>query len=64
VTFFDTGEPVVTPVYVRDDLPSGFGFDGPAIVEGFDSTVVVPPGWRADIDEWLNIRLSDQEAAQ
>ncbi len=64
VTFFDTDEPVDTPVYVRDDLPSGFAFDGPAIVEGFDSTVVVPPGWRADVDEWLNIRLTDQEAAQ
>jgi N-methylhydantoinase A len=64
VTFFDSDEPYDTPVYLRDDLPPGFAFDGPAIVEGFDSTVVVPPTWHADVDEWLNIRLSDQEAAQ
>jgi N-methylhydantoinase A len=49
-------------VYVRDDLPAGFAFDGPAIVDQFDSTVVVPPGWRAEVDEWLNIRLHNPEA--
>ena len=36
---------------------------GPAIVEQLDSTVVVPPGWRAEVDEWLNIRMHDAEAA-
>jgi N-methylhydantoinase A len=64
VTFFESGEPSDTPVYLRDDLPAGFAFAGPAIVEGFDSTVVVPPSWRAEVDEWLNIRLHDTEAAQ
>src|SRR6185295_6422721 len=64
VTFFESGGPADTPVYLRDDLPAGFAFEGPAIVEGFDSTVVVPPGWRAEVDEWLNIRLHDSEAAQ
>ena len=56
--------PSDTPVYARADLPAGYVFEGPAIVEGFDSTVVVPPGWRAEVDEWLNIRLHDSEAAQ
>jgi N-methylhydantoinase A len=64
VTFFGSDGPSDTPVYLRDDLPAGFAFDGPAIVEGFDSTVVVPPSWRAEVDEWLNIRLHDTEAAQ
>jgi N-methylhydantoinase A len=32
-----------TPVYVRGDLPTGASLDGPAIVEGPDSTVVVRP---------------------
>jgi N-methylhydantoinase A len=64
VTFFDSDGPSDTPVYLRDDLPAGFAFEGPAIVEGFDSTVVVPPTWRAEVDEWLNIRMHDTEAAQ
>jgi N-methylhydantoinase A len=63
VTFFDSDGPSDTPVYLRDDLPAGFAFEGPAIVDQFDSTVVVPPGWRAEVDEWLNIRLHDPEAA-
>ena len=54
--------PSDTPVYVRDDLPAGFAFDGPAIVDQFDSTVVVPPDWKAEVDEWLNIRLHNPEA--
>ena len=44
-----------TPVYDRDDLPAGFTFEGPAIVEQFDSTVVVPPGTKAEVDQYLNI---------
>jgi N-methylhydantoinase A len=64
VTFFGSEGPSDTPVYLRDDLPAGFAFEGPAIVEGFDSTIVVPPGWNAEVDQWLNIRLRDSEAAQ
>ncbi len=26
---------------------------GPAIIEEFDTTVVIPPGWRATLDEQL-----------
>ena len=48
VTFFESDGPSDTPVYLRDDLPAGFAFAGPAIVEGFDSTVVIPPSWRAE----------------
>jgi N-methylhydantoinase A len=28
------------------------------VVEQLDSTVVVPPGVRAEVDEWLNIRMT------
>ena len=31
---------------------------GPAIIEQLDSTTVVPPNDTAEIDEWLNIRIS------
>ena len=31
---------------------------GPAIVEQLDSTALVPPGVAAEVDEWLNIRMT------
>lgn len=39
-----------TPVYERGRLASGQTFDGPAIVAGEQSTVVVPPGWETSVD--------------
>ena len=30
---------------------------GPLIIEEYDSTTVVPPGWRASIDGWMNVVL-------
>jgi N-methylhydantoinase A len=38
-------------------LPAGAAFDGPAIVEQMDSTIVVPPGWQAEVDDYGNIVL-------
>ena len=61
VHFDSSGTAVETPVYVRDDLPAGAQLDGPAIVDQLDSTTVVPPGWRAEVDEWLNIRMQREE---
>jgi N-methylhydantoinase A len=46
-----------TPVYRRSELPAGAELTGPAILEQLDSTVVVPPGVRAEVDEWLNVRM-------
>ncbi|MEM2238137.1 MAG: hydantoinase/oxoprolinase family protein [Candidatus Caldarchaeum sp.] len=40
-----------TPVYSRESLPAGFSLEGPAIVEEYDSTTVVPPGWRLRVDD-------------
>jgi N-methylhydantoinase A len=57
VRFDEVDAPVETPVYARADLPAGTTLEGPAIVEQLDSTTVVPPGWRAEVDEWLNIRM-------
>ena len=41
--------------------PAGTQLDGPAVVDQLDSTTVVPPGWRAEVDEWLNIRMHREE---
>ena len=46
-----------TPVYAREDLPAGVRFEGPAVIDQLDTTTLVPPGVRAEVDEWLNIRL-------
>jgi N-methylhydantoinase A len=57
VHFDPSGDAVETPLYVRSDLPAGTKLSGPAIIDQLDSTTVVPPGWRAEVDEWLNIRM-------
>jgi len=38
------------PVYARTRLGAGASLAGPAIIEEFGSTTVVPPGWTAFID--------------
>ncbi|MFW5939553.1 MAG: hydantoinase/oxoprolinase family protein [Halolamina sp.] len=38
------------PIYDRDSLPAGGEFDGPAVVEGPESTVVLQPGQSAVVD--------------
>lgn len=54
--WFD-GESVETPVYERSDLPAGVRFEGPAVIDQLDTTTLVPPGVKAEVDEYLNIRL-------
>lgn len=49
------GRPHDTPIYDRRRLPNGGSFDGPAVVEGPESTVVVQPGQRVDIDDYGNL---------
>ena len=46
---------VDTPVYDRYRLEPGMAFDGPAIVEERESTVVVPPGAHARLDTRGNL---------
>jgi N-methylhydantoinase A len=46
-----------TPVYQRGDLLRGNQFAGPAIVAELDATVIVPPGWQAEVDRFGNIVL-------
>jgi N-methylhydantoinase A len=44
---------IVTPILSRGDL--GREREGPAVIEEYDATCVVPPGARARLDEWNNI---------
>jgi len=61
VYFGDVGW-VDTPVYERDSMPAGAMFSGPAVIDQFDSTTVVPPNTTAVIDEWMNILIHLKEA--
>jgi N-methylhydantoinase A len=53
---FDAADGYVdTPVLWRPDLTPGTVVEGPAIIEEFGSTVPLHPGFRARIDDYLNI---------
>jgi N-methylhydantoinase A len=58
--YFD-GTVLDTPVYDRDRLPVGAAVAGPAVFEGGESTVVVPPRWRAEVDERGTLRVEGQQ---
>jgi N-methylhydantoinase A len=53
----ETGDTANTPVYAREKLRPGNRFTGPAIVEQMDATTLVPPGWAARVDVYLNLIL-------
>lgn len=46
-----------TQVFARKRLPAGVAFPGPTIVEGAESTVVIPPGAKARVDPFGNLIL-------
>jgi 5-oxoprolinase (ATP-hydrolysing) len=67
---FDQGGTVEhhkTPFYDREKLSIGDVLEGPAIVEQYDTTTVIPPGLRAEIDSVGNIvidcTVSEEQAA-
>ena len=45
------------PVWDRDRLPERATLEGPAIVEEFGATTVIPPGWRGVVDVHGNLRF-------
>ncbi len=49
VYFPDVSEFVETPVYDRADLPAGFTFEGPAVIEETASTLIVGPGGKGRV---------------
>ena len=58
VYFEESGGFVEVGIYERTDLGPGCEFDGPAIVEQVDSTVVVHPEQRASVDTFGNLLIS------
>jgi N-methylhydantoinase A len=60
--WFD-GAPVDCPVWERERLPERARLAGPAIVEEFGATTVIPPGWAGEVDERGNLILEREDAA-
>ena len=54
---FDSGLATETILVDRAALAPGVRFAGPAIVEQFDATTVVPAGWTASVDFHRNLVL-------
>jgi N-methylhydantoinase A len=55
------GERVQTKIYDRAKLEPGAVLAGPAIVTEFDSTTVVLPGYRAEVDSNFNILITPND---
>ena len=61
VFFPQSGGTLKCPVYNRSRLGAGSEINGPAIIEQYDSTTVVNPGWAGLVNEWgtLVLRKTD-----
>ncbi len=55
VYFREAGGMTPTTFYDRERLAAGAAFSGPAVVEQYDATTVVPPDASADVDSLRNL---------
>jgi N-methylhydantoinase A len=53
-TFFKRKE-YTTPIFKRKEISIDQVLEGPCIIEQFDSTTVVPPGFNVSVDEQFNL---------
>jgi len=60
----DFGRALRTPVIDRARLAPGVGFEGPALVEEFSGTTVVPPGWRARVTRGGHLWLANPKPSK
>ncbi len=56
-TFFPTTGWTPTPVFIREKLVPGDLIEGPAVVEEYDSTIIVPPEWVLRVNEYSFLEL-------
>jgi N-methylhydantoinase A len=62
-SFAELGGYTPTPVFDWSRLDPGCRLVGPAIVEGADATIVVPPDYSAAVDRWRNVVLASSEVS-
>jgi N-methylhydantoinase A len=58
VFFSEAGGFVETPIHLRSTFREGASIEGPAVIEEMDSTTVIPPGFRAVVDDQANLRIT------
>lgn len=51
-----------TPIYARARLQTGNTLDGPAVIEQYDTTTYLAPGWRAHVDVFGNLIAQETNA--
>jgi len=59
VYFSEAGARIRCKVYDRYPLKCGNWINGPAIVEEVDSTIIIHPGYRANVDSYGNILIQE-----
>lgn len=57
VFFFESHGFIPCPVYARTLLGAGASLTGPAVVEQYDSTTLIPPHYQARVDRFGNLIL-------
>lgn len=45
-------------IYNREQLAAGHFISSPAVIESYDSTILIPPGFTAEIDEYLDVVMA------
>ena len=62
MTYFDRAEKAIsTEVISRDGLGAGNRIEGPAIVEEWTMTTIVPPNWSCVVDDYGNLVLEPSQ---
>jgi N-methylhydantoinase A len=52
---YEHGKQVTASIRQRSSLNPGDTFDGPAVVEQYDTTIYIPDGFKVTIDRWHNL---------
>lgn len=64
VVFDANGSRRSTPIYDGDKLGADVVIEGPAVIEEITTTIVIEPGWRADLHKSGSYVISKQEVAK
>ncbi|MDA0822003.1 MAG: hydantoinase/oxoprolinase family protein [Proteobacteria bacterium] len=58
VGFLGHTDLIATPIYRRNELSSLSVLVGPAVIEQYESTTILPPRWHCRLDEFANLILT------
>jgi N-methylhydantoinase A len=59
---WSSGEADEVPLYERSRLEAGMRISGPAVVQQYDATTLVPRGHGAVVDTFLNLLISPEHS--